>query len=216
MAMSAPEALRPRKAPRQARSAVTVAAILEAAVQVLLAEGAARFTTTRVAVRAGVSVGTMYQYFPHKQALLYAVLKQHLEEVAQAVEAACRRDRGKTLAAISDGLAAAYLEAKTRHFAASQALYLVASELDTGDLLGWTSQRMVDAIQPLLASASDATIDDLAGVTFALRATLSGTVRSILARGADPARVETLRQELPVICRAYLAASARPRTAAAV
>ena len=60
-----------RKQPQQARSAELVAAILEAAVQVLAKEGAARFTTARVAEKAGVSVGSVYQYFPNKAAILF-------------------------------------------------------------------------------------------------------------------------------------------------
>jgi AcrR family transcriptional regulator len=60
-----------RKQPSQARSADLVAAILDAAVQVLAKEGAQRFTTTRVAEKAGVSVGSLYQYFPNKAAILF-------------------------------------------------------------------------------------------------------------------------------------------------
>ncbi|OPY96127.1 TetR family transcriptional regulator [Bradyrhizobium sacchari] len=60
-----------RKQPRQARSTELVAAILDAAVQVLAKEGAQRFTTARVAERAGVSVGSLYQYFPNKAAILF-------------------------------------------------------------------------------------------------------------------------------------------------
>jgi AcrR family transcriptional regulator len=60
-----------RKHPKQDRSTELVAAILEAAVQVLAKEGAHRFTTTRVAERAGVSVGSVYQYFPNKAAILF-------------------------------------------------------------------------------------------------------------------------------------------------
>jgi AcrR family transcriptional regulator len=60
-----------RKRPKQARSADLVAAILEAAAQVLAKEGAPRFTTARVAERAGVSVGSVYQYFPNKAAILF-------------------------------------------------------------------------------------------------------------------------------------------------
>jgi AcrR family transcriptional regulator len=60
-----------RKQPQQARSSELVASILEAAVQVLAKEGARRFTTARVAERAGVSVGSLYQYFPNKAAILF-------------------------------------------------------------------------------------------------------------------------------------------------
>ncbi|HSX58934.1 MAG TPA: TetR family transcriptional regulator [Tahibacter sp.] len=60
-----------RKQPKQARSTELVAIILEAAVQVLAKEGATRFTTARVAEKAGVSVGSVYQYFPNKAAILF-------------------------------------------------------------------------------------------------------------------------------------------------
>ncbi len=60
-----------RKQPKQARSTDLVAAVLEAAVQVLAEEGAQRFTTARVAEKAGVSVGSLYQYFPNKAAILF-------------------------------------------------------------------------------------------------------------------------------------------------
>ncbi|MCB8881651.1 TetR family transcriptional regulator [Acidisoma cellulosilytica] len=60
-----------RKQPKQARSSELVAAILEAAAQVLAKEGAPRFTTARVAEKAGVSIGSLYQYFPNKAAILF-------------------------------------------------------------------------------------------------------------------------------------------------
>ena len=60
-----------RKRPKQARSSELVSAILQAATQVLEQEGATRFTTARVAERAGVSIGSLYQYFPNKAAILF-------------------------------------------------------------------------------------------------------------------------------------------------
>ncbi|WP_437312081.1 TetR family transcriptional regulator [Sorangium sp. So ce388] len=60
-----------RKQPKQARSTGLVTAVLEAAVQVLAKEGAQRFTMARVAEKAGVSVGSLYQYFPNKAAILF-------------------------------------------------------------------------------------------------------------------------------------------------
>src|SRR6266436_8082725 len=83
--------LEPRKSPVQARSAASVDAILEATIQVLLNVGKERLTTTRVALRAGVSVGTLYQYFPNKIALLQAALQRHLVAVTEAVERVCKK-----------------------------------------------------------------------------------------------------------------------------
>ncbi|WP_439627157.1 TetR family transcriptional regulator [Shinella sp.] len=60
-----------RKEPKQSRSNELVSAILTAAVQVLVEEGAQRFTTARVAEKAGVSIGSLYQYFPNKASILF-------------------------------------------------------------------------------------------------------------------------------------------------
>lgn len=60
-----------RKQPQQARANRLIEAVLDAAVQVLMKEGAQRFTTARVAERAGVSVGSLYQYFPNKASILF-------------------------------------------------------------------------------------------------------------------------------------------------
>lgn len=65
-----------RKLPQQARSTELVAAVLEAATQVLAKDGASRFTTARVAERAGVSVGSIYQYFPNKASILFQLQAQ--------------------------------------------------------------------------------------------------------------------------------------------
>ncbi|MFA5963507.1 MAG: TetR family transcriptional regulator [Sphingomonas sp.] len=72
-----------RKHPRQQRSAALVSAVLDAAIQVLTREGAARFTTARVAERAGVSVGSLYQYFPNKAAILFRLQSDEWRRTSQ-------------------------------------------------------------------------------------------------------------------------------------
>lgn len=72
-----------RKQPRQARSEQLVAAILQAAVQVLAQEGATRFTTARVADKAGVSVGSVYQYFPNKASILFRLQSDEWQQTAE-------------------------------------------------------------------------------------------------------------------------------------
>jgi AcrR family transcriptional regulator len=67
---------RPRKAPSQARSRATTEAVLLAAAHILETGGLAAFNTNAVAVRAGVSIGSLYQYFPNKDAILVALLEQ--------------------------------------------------------------------------------------------------------------------------------------------
>ncbi len=75
-----------RKQPRQARSTRLVEDVLQAAIQVLASEGAQRFTMARVAKRAGVSVGSLYQYFPNKASVLFRL--QH-DEWRQTYDMLC-------------------------------------------------------------------------------------------------------------------------------
>ncbi|GHE13643.1 TetR/AcrR family transcriptional regulator [Streptomyces alanosinicus] len=71
----------PRKRPRQQRSQETYDAIVEAAAQLFERDSYAGATTNRIAERAGVSVGSLYQYFPNKDALLYAIGEQHIRHL---------------------------------------------------------------------------------------------------------------------------------------
>src|SRR5262245_47053601 len=83
-----------RKQPQQARSTELVAAILDAAVRVLAKEGAHRFTTARVAERAGVSVGSLYQYFPNKAAILFRLQGDEWRQTSEMMRALLE-DRGR-------------------------------------------------------------------------------------------------------------------------
>jgi AcrR family transcriptional regulator len=75
-----------RKRPQQTRAHQLVEAVLDAAVQVLMKEGAQRFTTARVAERAGVSVGSLYQYFPNKASILFRLQSDEWQRTAALLQ----------------------------------------------------------------------------------------------------------------------------------
>ena len=85
--MPAKKPVSPRKQPSQGRSRFTVRQIVEAAARVFEEHGYAGANTNRTAERAGVSIGSLYQYFPNKESILAVLLEQHTQEVANAVEA---------------------------------------------------------------------------------------------------------------------------------
>jgi AcrR family transcriptional regulator len=74
-----------RKKPRQSRSEGTIEAIFEAAARILQAQGLDGFNTNAVANVAGVSIGTLYQYFPNKNAILIAMSLRELDKVSQTI-----------------------------------------------------------------------------------------------------------------------------------
>ena len=82
------KALRPRKTPRQDRSTATRARILDAAREVFAEHGYAAGTTNRIAATAAVSVGSLYQYFPNKDAILVELVRDHIEDGTARVLAA--------------------------------------------------------------------------------------------------------------------------------
>ncbi|GGP25229.1 TetR/AcrR family transcriptional regulator [Silvimonas amylolytica] len=203
-------ALDARKQPRQARSQATVDAIFEATIQVLLAEGLPRLTTIRVAERAGVSVGTLYQYFPQKQALLFAVLQRHLERVAQTVEDAAHAMHGATLAQMVKTIVTAFVQIKTENLEESRALYAVAAELDSRDYVLGIKQRNRAALEAMLKTASDAQFDDIATVTFMFAGVLIGPIQVLLEGPPSADMLRMLPAQLESVCLGYLEREANP------
>jgi len=84
--MKASERASTRREPKQQRSRQTVEAVLEAVPRVLRRHGAEAVTTNRVAEVAGVSIGSLYQYFPDKQAIFMALHDRHVDGVRHVIE----------------------------------------------------------------------------------------------------------------------------------
>lgn len=103
--------VRPRKQPIQARSRQTVEWLLEATARVFRTEGFDA-TTNRIAAAAGVSVGTLYEYFPNKDALLFALAQRHVAEAEAGIEAALagadHGDTGSWLARLQAAIVASH------------------------------------------------------------------------------------------------------------
>jgi AcrR family transcriptional regulator len=86
-----------RRQPRQQRARQTVDAVLDSVARLLERRGAHAITTNRIAETAGVSIGSVYQYFPNKQAIYVALLARHLEEIERIVEAKLAVHEGGSL-----------------------------------------------------------------------------------------------------------------------
>ncbi|QEL26786.1 TetR/AcrR family transcriptional regulator [Bosea sp. F3-2] len=102
-----------RKQPRQARSRATVEAVIEAGARVLSEQGWTGFTTNKVAEAAGVSIGSLYQYFPDKVSLVDAIRRKHLDDSLNAVRNALATEL--PLAAFVETLVSNIVEAHGTH-----------------------------------------------------------------------------------------------------
>ena len=94
----------PRKTPRQRRSAVLVEAIYEAGARILETEGLAGLNTNRVAAVAGVSVGSLYQYFPSKEAIVAGLLRQSRQDLLDGMRQVLVASEGETFEVVVDRL----------------------------------------------------------------------------------------------------------------
>lgn len=199
----------PRKSPVQARSTASVDAILKATVQVLLSVGKEKLTTTRVAARAGVSVGTLYQYFPNKSALLRAALKLHVEEIFAEVDKVCAAMRGQPVEQMAEALAVAFLSLKMRDPKKSRALYSISSAVEGADIAASGTARVNRAIVGLLETAPEVLTTNLQVMATVLQSTIAGVKRQLLESGMPEAQFEVMQRELVLVVRGYVRACVR-------
>jgi AcrR family transcriptional regulator len=173
----------PRKRPVQDRSEATVTAILDATIRVL--SDGADATTTRIAEVAGVSVGTLYQYFGNRDALINAVLADHLEVAIAAVERAVADSAGLPLPEAGERVVRAFLAAKASNAHVSRALHRVLADIDDRPAVAAATKRAQAAIASLVGD------DARAGI---LCNALEGVVRAAIEedpdRLSDPAWIE--------------------------
>jgi AcrR family transcriptional regulator len=207
--MALPPRLKPRKAPKQERSRLVVDAIVEASARVLVRDGFEAMSPVRVAEVAGVSVGSLYQYFPHKEALVTAVLEREADR-----EAAFLAARFETLAptSVEDVVRAAIdavLAFRADHRPLFDALLRVIPLLGRYDDLRARGARSAAALQALLAPMLTGVSVDLDEVVFVIaNATHALTHEGLLPRppGMSDARVV---EEATRLVLAYLAALPR-------
>jgi AcrR family transcriptional regulator len=194
--------LRPRKQPVQARSEATVLAIHEASIQVLLSVGYRKLTTTRVADRAGVSVGTLYQYFPNRQALIRAVLERYLVEMSASVQADCRLLSGRSLDEIAIGLVDAIITAKWRRLEVSRAMHEPLVEVGGAEVVRASAARGASLVADLLRTCPEiGRVDVEPLAVFLMMACTSMLQAAFIEYSADK---ETIRAHLHAMVRGYL------------
>jgi len=152
----------------------------------------------------------MYQYFPHKQALFYAVNERYLDVLAEKVEAYCRAHQGASIERMIEGLVTTYWSVKAERPEVTRALYRSVAELDNEQLIEAFARRTDAATAAMLGSASDADFADLPIVNLTLLATVFGTVRNVFERDLSASEIGAMLRQLTLMCVAYLDAVKMP------
>ncbi len=193
-----------RKLPTQARATETVDAICEAAVQLLFREGLTSLTTIRVAKRAGVSVGTYYQYFPNKEALLITLVGKHLRLITDTLEEACLQGHYKPLPLMVSEFVHAYVTAQLAHMDTARVIYRVASTISSETVIAEQRSLVVTAIASMLRTSHSFPPDELNMIAATFFGALAGATRALLVKSPEIASMERWEIHLQKLGLAYL------------
>jgi AcrR family transcriptional regulator len=206
MARKNQDVVESRKSPRQARARVTVDAIFEATARIIEASGTAGLTTNHIAERAGVSVGSLYGYFPNKEAILIAMARRQLDS-----------DRRTIGALVARALASGSAEPERQVVRALVALHadrspvrraIMAAHIAHG--LGHEHAMPVQEVAGRLRETTGEALDDPARV-FVLTRAVIGVVRAAFEERSPLFEAPVLEDELCRLIGFYL----RPPPAAA-
>jgi len=191
--------LTPRKQPRQKRSQETCAVILEAAARILESEGLGGLTTNRVAKRAGVSVGSLYQYFPSKEAILAEMIRGLRRSLLSDCEAAAETVRGRPLPEAVDALVRASLRHHLVRPALARVLERAEEELPLEKDLKAIKGELMTLVKGVLEERD---VANAGQVAFDLIALSHGLASAAIASGETD--LENLFQRLRRAAMGYL------------
>ncbi len=206
--MARPRAVSPRKQPAQARSKATVAAILTAAAQVFERHGYAAGTTDRIAERAGVSVGSVYQYFPNKSAILVALAERHMAEGFAHVGALLATafsggppQPDALLRAFVDGLIELHAREPKLHRVIFEEAPLPAVLRDRLEQL---EHQLIEQVQQLLAGFDGLAVPDTRAAAYLLIHCVEGLVHSFVLHPPEGVARELFVTETVRLLHRYL------------
>jgi AcrR family transcriptional regulator len=195
----------PRKEPQQERSKATVDSLLEAAEQLLIEEGFHKASTNRIAERAGVSVGSLYQYFPNKEALIAAVVANFGERQFDVLAAQLQQVGEAPLEEAVRMLITAMLEAKLLEPELSRVLFEQLPPIGQVDVLrDWTDRACAVVKIALEIRRDDVRVENLDTAAFVLVNACHGVVHSAVLQRPEMLETNELADETVQLVLGYL------------
>jgi AcrR family transcriptional regulator len=194
----------PRKLPRQDRSRLLVRTVLDATARLLEERGYEELTTRHVAERAGISVGSLYQYFPNKESLVHALLVEHLKQTAALRPAALDRDDlplDERIRCVVDWFLASHAANPALHRGLTEAAAPVLGVARIRQMERAFHRTVLEALRPY---AREIRREDLAVAAFVVAQTLEGLTHSAVVHHPELLRGERLRAEITDLLLGYL------------
>lgn len=194
-----------RKAPRQARAVATVDSILEATAHLLGDGGFAALSTNRIARRAGVSIGSLYQYFPNKHAVVAALIDRHAEAQMEQLAANLTSAATGALDTAVRGIIEAQLHAKRVDHEMERLLLETVPQTGQFDLHARWNERASLLVEGALAARSDEIRPtDLHLAVFVLVNAVEGIVHGLVLQRPDLISSDALVEEVVQLVLRYL------------
>jgi AcrR family transcriptional regulator len=191
--------------PEQDRSRATVEAIVEAAAHILVKHGYDAFTTNRVAEKAGVSIGSLYQYFPNKDSLLAELMRRHVIEIERGVEEMAAHAR---TAPLSDVIRAGIEQNVQSHLIDPELHRVLSEEVPQLGKLDWKQalSRRVDArVRDVLeARRNEIVVGDIDLAVYIITRAVEAVVHNAASHQPQSLRTGALADELTRMLVGYL------------
>lgn len=202
--------LRPRKQPLQDRSRETVQVILRAAAQVFASSGYAA-STNHIAERAGVSIGSLYEYFPNKDALLVALMEAHIRE-GEAILTAAALEVSTNAADVRE-VVRLFAHAMVTLHARERALHRVLFEETPlprriRRLLADLEKQVIASVEAFLRAHPNVTKRNPALAAAVIVHAVEGVTHKLVVHGERDSDIEPYVEEIVALVTAYLAADA--------
>jgi AcrR family transcriptional regulator len=179
--MAAQVRTNPRKLPRQERARATRDALLTATARILVKEGFDRASTNRIAEEAGVSVGSLYQYFPGKEALVAALIERHLDEMMSLFASAFERFGQLPLREATRAMVALHLRAHSLDPKLHQVLSEQVPRIDRLDRMHDLERAVMTMTEAYLAAhKSEIKVRDLKLAAFVVVQAVEGVTHAAL------------------------------------
>jgi AcrR family transcriptional regulator len=196
-----------RRKPIQARAESTVAVILEATAQILQKEGRGALNTNRIAERAGISVGTLYQYFPNKHAILLEIARQEIERdravvIQEIIKASSDTRHDPTRSGIRALITSQRKQSKVRRAAFDALLAEGLSEFGSESSAAFQEVTALIAMNRERLFSKRARIPS-AAMLFVISRAVAGVIRSAIVEDSLLLNSPELEDELVTLVRSY-------------